>query len=98
MTMRVRLPSAILPRVIAELGRISQLLLGDIGSKTTKRRIICQSTPRDGIMAVPQPDEAAKAHDGISYATRHLVDDEVINLTDILSVCPIDLGPLNVFA
>ncbi len=26
------------------------------------------------------------------------VDDEVVNLTDILSICPINLGSLNVFA
>jgi hypothetical protein len=49
-------------------------------------------------MAVTQANKSAKAHDGIGYATRHLVDDEVINLTDILSTCPIDLGSLNVFA
>jgi len=37
-------------------------------------------------MAVAQPSKSAKAHDGVSYAPRHLVDNEVINLTDILSL------------
>ena len=49
-------------------------------------------------MAMTQPDKTAKAHDGISYATRHLVDNEVINLTDILSACAINFGSMNVFA
>src|SRR4029453_8743786 len=47
-----RFPISILPRVITELWRVPQLLLGDICSETTKRRIICQSAPGYGIMAV----------------------------------------------
>lgn len=73
-----------------EFGRVPQLLLGDIGSKTTKRPIICQSAPGNGIMAVAQPNKSTKAHDGISHATYDLVDDEVINLSDILSICVIN--------
>ena len=38
-----RFPVSILPRVITELRRVPQLLLGNIGSETTKRRIIGQS-------------------------------------------------------
>jgi hypothetical protein len=49
---RARFPVSILPRVITELRGVPQLLLGDICSETTKRRIVCQSGPGYGIMAV----------------------------------------------
>ena len=70
-----RFPISILPRVITELGRVLQLLFGDVGSKTTKRRIKCQSAPGDGIVAVAQPNKSAKAHDGIGHEAGHIVDD-----------------------
>jgi hypothetical protein len=43
-----------------------------------------------------QSNKSTQAQDGISHATCDLVDDEVINLTDVLSICSINLGPLNV--
>ncbi|MET4175480.1 hypothetical protein ABIB99_006595 [Bradyrhizobium sp. LA6.1] len=49
-------------------------------------------------MAMAQSNKSTKAQDGISHATCDLVDDEVINLTDVLSICSVNLGPLNVFA
>jgi hypothetical protein len=43
-------------------------------------------------------DEPAKTHDGVGNTSRHLVDDEVIDLTYVLAVRSIDLGPMDVFA
>ena len=49
-------------------------------------------------MAVAEPHKAAKTHDNIGDTTGHLVDDEVIDLTDFLAIGAIDLGPVDVLA
>ena len=63
-----RFPISILPGVIAELRRIPELLLCDIGSEALDRRIIRQSAPWNGVVAVTQANKSAEAHDCISYA------------------------------
>ena len=38
-----------------------------------------------------EPEESAKTHDGISNASGQLVDDEMIDLTDVLATRSVDL-------
>jgi hypothetical protein len=42
-------------------------------------------------MAVAESQEAAETHDGVGNSTRHLIDDEVIDLTYLLAISAIDL-------
>src|SRR4029453_12739073 len=97
-TMRPGFPIAILPGIVAELGRVFDLPLRDVGAKAAERFVVGERTPGDGIMAVTEPEESAKAHDGIADATGHLVDDNMIDLADVLAVSPIHLRSLDVFA
>ncbi len=42
--------------------------------------------------------ESAETHNGVGHTSRHLVDDEVVDLTNVLAGRSVDLGPLDVFA
>ena len=42
--------------------------------------------------------ESAKTHDGVGHTSRHLVDDEVVDLTNVLAGRSVDLSTLDVFA
>ena len=88
MTVKARRPVSIFPRVVAEVGRVSELLLGDVGAKTTKRPVKGESTPWNGIVAVAEPHEAAKAHDRVGDAARDFVDNEVVDFANVFSSCP----------
>jgi hypothetical protein len=96
--MGANFPIAILPGIVAELGRVFELFFRNIGAKSAERLIVTQRTPRDGIVAVAETHEPAKAHDGIGHASRQLVDNEMIDLAYVLAIRSIDLGPVNVFA
>ena len=65
MAMGDGLPIAIRPGVIAELWRVLELLFRDARAETFQRRIVLQGSPRNRIVAVAEPKEAAEAHDGI---------------------------------
>src|SRR5262245_40866983 len=94
--MNPRLPATVLPRDVTELRRISQLLLGYVGAKTTERRIVSECAPRDRIVTMAEAQESAETHDSIGDASRDFVDDEVVDLADALTVRTIDFGPLDV--
>jgi hypothetical protein len=49
-------------------------------------------------VAVTEPHEAAKTHDRVGHASGQLVDDEVVDLTDIPVIGSIDRGSMDVFA
>jgi hypothetical protein len=83
MTMGANLPIAILPGIVTELGRVFELLLRNIRAESAQRLVVSQGAPGNGIVAVAETHEAAKAHDGVSHASRQLVNNEVIDLTDI---------------
>src|SRR5262249_50844517 len=97
MTMGANFPIAILPGIVTELGRVFELFLRNIGAESAKRLVVSQGAPWDGIVAVAETQEAPKAHDGIGHASRQLVDDEVIDLTDIFAIGSIDRGSVDVF-
>jgi hypothetical protein len=42
--------------------------------------------------------EVTEAHDRVGNPARRLVDDQVVGLTDVLSVSAIDLGAMDVLA
>jgi hypothetical protein len=90
-------PFAVLPRVVAELRRVFQLLLRDFGAEPSERGVVSESAPRDWIMAVAQSQKSSEVHDRIGHAAGYLVDDEVIDLTDVLAVGAEYLGSINVF-
>ena len=98
MTVSALGPISVFPRVVAEFGRVAQLLLVDVGAKTTNRLVIGEGTPRDRIVAMTEAQEAAKTHDRIRDAARGFVDDEVIDLADILSVLSVDFRPVDILA
>jgi DNA-binding IscR family transcriptional regulator len=85
-TMGANFPFPILPRIVAELGRIFELLLGNVSAEPAQRPIVGQRAPGNRIVAVAETHEAAKAHDGVGHASRQLVDDEVIDLADVLAI------------
>ena len=98
MTVSALGPISVFPRVVTEFGRVAQLLLVDVGAKTTNRLVIGEGTPRDRIVAMTEAQEAAKTHDRIRDAARGLVDDEVIDLADVLSVLSVDFRPVDILA
>jgi hypothetical protein len=98
MTMGTNLPIAILPGVIAKLGRVFELLLRNSRAESAKRLVVSQGTPGNRIVAVAETHETAKAHDGVGHAPGQLVDDEMIDLTDIPAIGSIDRGSVDVFA
>jgi hypothetical protein len=49
-------------------------------------------------MAVIKAHEATEAHYGVTNTTRHLVDDQMIDLTDLLAIGTVDLRAVKVFA
>jgi hypothetical protein len=98
MTMGTNLPIAILPGVVAELGRVFELLLRNSRAESAKRLVVSQGAPGNRIVAVAKTHETAKAHDGVGHASGQLVDDEVIDLTDIPALGSIDRGSVDVFA
>src|SRR5438093_10270070 len=57
---------AILPGIVAELGRVFELLLRNIGAEAAERLVVSESGPGNRIVAVAETQEAAKAHDGVS--------------------------------
>ena len=61
-------PVAITPGIIAELRRIFQLLLSDVGAETAERGIVLQGAPRHGVVAVAEAHEAAEADDAVGHA------------------------------
>jgi len=98
MTMGANLPIAILPGIVTELGRVFELLLRNIRAESAQRLVVSQGAPGNGIVAVAETHEAAKAHDGVSHASRQLVNNEVIDLTDIPALGSIDRGSVDIFA
>ena len=98
MLVPLHFPISILPRVITELWSIFQHLLSDVRAEATERRVVLKRTPRDRIMAVIKAHEATEAHYGVTNTTRHLVDDQMIDLTDLLAIGTVDLRAVKVFA
>jgi hypothetical protein len=47
-------PIAILPGVVAELGRVFELLLRNSRAESAKRFVVSQGAPRNGIVAVAE--------------------------------------------
>jgi hypothetical protein len=47
---------------------------------------------------VPESHETTEADDGVSDPPRQLIDDEMVDLTNVLSICSVDFGPMDVFA
>jgi hypothetical protein len=86
MAMGANFPIAILPRIVTELGRVFELLLRNIRAESAKRLIVTQGAPGNRIVAVTETHEAAEAHDSVGHASGQLVDDEVIDLTDIPAI------------
>lgn len=97
MPMGPSFPVAILPGVIAEFGRVFELLLRNIGAEAAERLVVSEAAPRDRVVAVAEAQEAAEAHDSVGNTARHLVDDEVVDLTSVLAVGSIDLRPVEIF-
>lgn len=96
---RAGFPAAVLPGIVAELGRILQLVLRDAGAIGAERGILFQRGPRAWIVAVAQAEKAAERHDGVGHAPRELVDHEMIDVADFAHAFePIDRGALNVLA
>jgi hypothetical protein len=52
---------------------------------TSERLIISQGAPWDGIVVMAESHESAETHDGVGHTSRHLVDDEVVDLTNVLA-------------
>src|SRR5262249_48818049 len=98
MTMGANFPIAILPGIVTELGRVFELLLRNSRAESTERLIVSQGAPGNRIVAVTETHEAAKAHDGVGHASGQLVDDEMVDLTDIPAIGSIDRGSVDVFA
>jgi hypothetical protein len=88
MTMGPNFPIAILPEIVAELRRVLELLLRNISAEPAKRLVVSERAPGNGIMAVAETHEAAKAHDGVGHASGQLVNDEMIDLTDAAASAP----------
>src|SRR5437016_3245875 len=91
-------PISIRPRVVAELGRIFQHLFSDVRPKATERVVVVQRTPRDRVVAVVETHKTTEAHDRIGNTTGGLVDDHMIDLTDLLVADAVHFGAMDVLA
>src|SRR5688572_28248375 len=98
MTMRTGRPVPVFPGVVTEVRCVSELLLCNVRTESTKRPVIGQSTPRDGIVAVTEAHESPKAHHRVGHAAGGFVDDEVIDFTDVLSILSVDFRPVDILA
>src|SRR5262249_9578927 len=54
--------------------------------------------PRDGIAAMVQPRGAPEAHYCVPDATRHLINNQMINLADLIPAEAVHFRPVNLFA
>ena len=92
------LPVPVRPGVIAEDRRILQLLFGDPGDITVELRVIFQGTPGDGVVAMAEPQESTEAHDRVGDTAGELIDHQMVDFTDLLTVRFIDVGAFDIFA
>ena len=98
MLVPLHLPIPIRPRIVAELRRIFQHLLSNVRAETAKRRVVVQCTPRDRVMIVVEPHKPTETHDRIGDAAGSLIDDQVIDLTDVFVARTVDFGAVDIFA
>jgi hypothetical protein len=49
-------------------------------------------------MIVAETHEPTEAHDRVSHATGRLIDDQVIDLTDVFVARTLDFGAVDIFA
>ena len=98
MLVPLHFPVSIGPRIITELRSIFQHLLSDVRAETAKRRIVVQCTPRDRIVIVAEAHEPTEAHDRVGHATGGLIDDQVVDLTDIFVARTLHFRAMDVFA
>src|SRR6202021_4081131 len=67
-----------------------ELLLRDRGAVATEAGIVFQRGPRNWIVIVSEAEKATECQYGVGHLTRHLVDHDAFDRTDLLVVCAVD--------
>ena len=69
-----------------------KLLLGDVGSITSKACVVIELAPWDRMLVPTEAKEAAKGHHGIRDLSAHLLDHQSLDRTNVVSLRIIDVG------
>ena len=67
----------------------------DAGAKSAKTGVVFERRPRNRVVAMRQPEKAAKAHHGVYHAPAHLLDDQVVDRANVLALRAVDRGSLD---
>src|SRR3954454_9604151 len=69
-----------------ELGRVVQLVLGDVGAKAMKLRIVRQLAPGDRVRVGLNGEKRDERRDGVNHLAAHLLDLKMLDGSDAAPV------------
>ena len=75
------------------MGSALEAVTVDVDDVSAHPRIVAQCPPRQGMVALAHPKEAAKRHDVVGHLTVSLIQHHVVNRPELLSLHVVDVGP-----